>query len=212
MKDYSIIELSDNYLTQGFSGHFGAGIEFSVNKGNYSEKDIRMVIDHIMDYFTQTQTSISDGATFGCGSWLLKFVLNGSYIELHELKEVMNGNNLYAFDLSQTIQFLKGQLLLCSQYKETPNIPKLGQKIAVSKEIYQGSEINGVRYPSPDHMTGWYLTSNSYNGDINTLQVDHLYHLIKARPEITKFLALPNGYRFFMDSLGEDVWYDKEAI
>ena len=87
----------------------------------------------------------------------------------------------------------------------------IGQKVAVSKEVYEGSEVNAVRYNAPGHMTGWYLTSNSFNGDINTLQVDHLYHIINARKDLVKFLALPAGYRFFVNQDKYKVWYDNEV-
>ena len=59
-------------------------------------------------------------------------------------------------------------------------------------------------------MTGWYLTSNSYNGDINTLIVEPIYYLLKERPELAKMLALPSGYRFYLDQLGEDIWLDDD--
>ncbi len=52
------------------------------------------------------------------------------------------------------------------------------------------------------------LALNDYNGDITTLQVDYLYFLIKDRPDLISFLALPGGFRFFKDPEGSDIWRD----
>ncbi len=210
MKNYSIIELEQILVTNGIDQFIDK--EISVNKGDYSINDVKLVIDHILDYIVTEKRELKHLETFGCGSWMIQFVVNGTYIELHELKSIHNNKNVYEFDLSNSIMFLKRQLELCTTHNVTPIIPLIGQKIAVSKEILEGSEINGVRYEAPSHMSGWYLTSNDYNGDVNTLSVIHLYHLLQKRPEIAGFLSLPYGYRFFLDNQGEEVWYDKEVV
>lgn len=207
---YSLIEIDNLIISQGLKGKIDK--EFSIIKKDYQIEDVRLVIDHILEFLTLTKSQINNLETFGCGSWMLQFVFDKTYIELHELKEIKNGKNVYEFGLTDTIKFLRSQLELCALYNVNPVIPRLGQKIAVSKEIYEGSEVNAVRYDSPDHMSGWYLTSNAFNGDVKELLVDHLYYLLKSRPEIAKFLALPSGFRFFKDNLGQDVWYDKDVV
>lgn len=208
MVDYSILEVEGEFVTVGLSSFFGR--EFSISKKGLLKNDARIAVDYILNHFVSEQTKIKDLETFGFGSWLIQFVYEGVYIELHELKDVQNGINYYEFDLSQTIKYYNEQVTLCKEHNVIPVFPLIGQKVPMSKDIYVGSEVNGVRYNDEGHMTGWYLTSNSYNGDISTLSVDHLYHLIKTRPEIVKFLALPPGYRFFHDSLGAEVWKDEE--
>jgi len=208
--DYSFQELGDLYISQGVSKYLDK--EFSISRKNHIHSDVLLLTDYVLDYFVSTKQKIVDGETFGCGSWLLYFKCNSIYIELHELKNISEGKNIYEFDVSLSIKFLKEQTELIKKY-DVPfsNIPLIGQKIAVSEDIYSGSEVNGVRYSAPDHMTGWYLTSNSFNGNVNSLKVDYLYSLLKTRPDLGKFLALPEGYRFFKDHLGEEVWIDVQS-
>lgn len=189
-----------------------AGKEFAVKKNTYPDGYVRAIIDYILHYLQSENKSIANLETFGCGSWLFQFVFNGDYIELHELKDVVSGENKYEFDLTLTINFFKEQADLCNANNIQPDIPRIGQKVAIASEIYDGSEVNGVRYSAPEHMTGWYLTANSYNGDIKSLQVDHLYHVLKARPDLAKFLALPAGFRFYKNGVEEDVWADDAIV
>lgn len=209
MPNYSLVELEDLLITQGVCDLIGK--EFAVKKGNYPKKNIISLVDYILNYLETENKIIKDSETFGYGCWIIQFVYNGMYIELHELKEVVDGINSYEFDLSLTFNFLEEQFNLCLSEGITPNIPKIGQKVAISKEIYDGSEVNGVRYDAPQHMSGWYLTSNSFDGDVNTLIVDYLYHILKERPDIAKFLALPSGYRFYKDGEGHNIWFDPEV-
>ena len=205
--DYLIIELKTKYTTRGVAKLLGK--EFVINKNEYSKDDVNLLVNYILNHFLSTKQKIVDGETFGCGSWLILFKHNSDNIELHELKIINNGENVYEFDVSFSVKFLKEQFELIKTHNiPSYNIPLIGQKIAVSKEIFLGSEVNGVRYSAPDHMTGWYLTSNSYNGDINTLKVDYLFSLLKVRPDLAKFLILPYGFRFYSDNESYDIWFD----
>ena len=208
MISYSLTELNDKIVTSGFNDLIGR--EFCIRKGDYSQSDVRLVTDDIFNYLTVEKRKINDRETYGFGSWMLQFVFNEMYIEVHELKDVVDGENVYGFDLTLSITFFRSQTELCFFKNVSPNIPLIGQKIVISREIYHGAEVNAVRYPSRDHMTGWFLTSNTYNGDINSLLVDHLYHLLKARPELAKFLGLPPGFRFYKDKDEEEIWIDSE--
>lgn len=210
MKTYSLIELEKEFVTQGLTDLTGK--EFSINKKSLLKDDVEIIVNYIVKYVGEETKQIKDLETFGCGSWMIQFVFNGMYIELHELKNVIKGINYYEFDLTQTIGFYKEQLSLCMDNKVEPVIPLIGQKISVSKEIYEGREVNGVRYNAPNHMTGWYLTSNSFDGDINSLVVDHLYHILKERPDLAKYLALPPGYRFYKDEKEEEAWFDESVL
>ncbi|MBF7074579.1 hypothetical protein ISG33_14330 [Glaciecola sp. MH2013] len=43
--------------------------------------------------------------------------------------------------------------------------------VVISDGIYENNgPVEGVRYPSPEHMSGWWLTTELYNGDIKTLK------------------------------------------
>jgi len=57
-------------------------------------------------------------------------------------------------------------------------------------------------------MTGWWLTTDLYDGDIKSMMVVHYYHVVFARQDIVKYLALPYGFRFHYTSGRGDVWFD----
>ncbi|MBO9674159.1 MAG: hypothetical protein J7577_11985 [Sphingobacteriaceae bacterium] len=87
---------------------------------------------------------------------------------------------------------------------------KFGQQIVISKDIFDAQVIDAVRYLPPSHMTGWWLTSESFNGDVLTLETIHYYHLAFKRPDILKYLALPFGFRFHL-STQTNIWFDQEV-
>ena len=74
----------------------------------------------------------------------------------------------------------------------------------------EGQPTEGVRYPSPEHMSGWWLTTDLYDGDVRSLRVEHLYHVTAARPDLLPFLALPFGYRFALGGQ-QRIWFDDAA-
>jgi hypothetical protein len=82
--------------------------------------------------------------------------------------------------------------------------------IVISKGVLEGDPIDAVRYKSPTHMTGWWITTDLYDGDIKSLQTMHYYHLAFKRPDILRYLALPYGYRFNLDNK-VDIWFDPNA-
>lgn len=85
MPNYSLVELEDLLITQGVCDLIGK--EFAVKKGNYPKKNIISLVDYILNYLETENKIIKDSETFGYGCWIIQFVYNGMYIELHELKE-----------------------------------------------------------------------------------------------------------------------------
>ena len=183
MIEYSILELDEIFVTQGLNTLVTK--EFLVNKGNYSINDVRLIIDYIITHLNDSNRVINNNETFSCGSWLIQFIIENEYIKILELEDLdKNGNNIFDFSLSTTIRIYKEQFELCESKGVLPFIPRINQKIAISEDIYSGSEVNAVRYESPNHMSGWYLTSNNYDGEINSLKVDYLFYIIKRRGSI----------------------------
>jgi hypothetical protein len=82
--------------------------------------------------------------------------------------------------------------------------------VVVSDGVLESEPVEAVRYPSPEHMSGWWITTDRYNGDVQSLRTHHLYHLTAARPELAQYLALPYGFRFNL-ARGEDIWFDPEV-
>lgn len=204
---YDILEKEDFFMTEGIESILNK--EFRIKKGNFNESEVQYVIDYILKYVITENKILKDKDTFEFGSWLLQFVSNGDYFEIYELENVLAGKNIYKEGIDIAIEIYRIQSSLVKE-GIAPQIPKFSQKIALTEDIYNGSEINGVRYGAPSHMTGWYLTSNSYKGDIKRLIVDYLYFIINNRFDIVKFLALPTGYRFYKDSEEEGFWFDDQ--
>ena len=97
----------------------------------------------------------------------------------------------------------------CEFYDENFTPVNLNQLVVISNGVLEGERpVEGVRYKSPSHMSGWWLTTDQYNDDINTLKNIHFAHMILKRPDIAVYLALPFGYRFILGHENENVWLD----
>jgi hypothetical protein len=86
-------------------------------------------------------------------------------------------------------------------------LPKPDQLVVISEGVYEGDMVEGVRYPSPKHMSGWWLTTDRYDGNIKSLKTVHFHHITERRPDLSGFLGLPFGYRFF--SGDGHTWFDQ---
>ncbi len=88
-------------------------------------------------------------------------------------------------------------------------LPKCHQMVVISDGVYEGDAVEGVRYPSPQHMSGWWLTTDRYNGDVGSLRTVHFHHIAEHRLDLLEFLKLPIGYRFF--STSGATWFDHKV-
>lgn len=89
------------------------------------------------------------------------------------------------------------------------HLPEPDQLVVISDGVYEGDVVEGVRYPAPEHMSGWWLTTNRYDGDVNSLKTVHFHHIAETRPDLSIFLRLPFGYRFF--SGDGNTWFDQKV-
>ncbi|WP_444542088.1 immunity protein Imm33 domain-containing protein [Chitinimonas arctica] len=115
----------------------------------------------------------------------------------------------FVLGVSSTVSHWRDQHQICQKVDAVFSPPRLDQLVVISDGVYEGDEVEGVRYPSPDHMSGWWLTTDRFNGDTSTLKTVHAHHVSARRPDLAKFLALPFGYRFF--SPQSDVWFDRKV-
>lgn len=100
----------------------------------------------------------------------------------------------------------------CEHYSAQFTPVNLDQLVVISEGVYEGDKpIEGVRYPSPEHMSGWWLTTDKYDGNTNSLKTVHYTHIIEERPEVAIYLALPSGYRFQLGGDDERVWFDEDV-
>ncbi|RTE10920.1 hypothetical protein EJQ19_06420 [Paenibacillus whitsoniae] len=100
----------------------------------------------------------------------------------------------------------------CQKYESTPKFPIFNQMIVISNIVYEGLAVDAVRYLSPEHMSGWWLTTDLYDDNVESLMTVHYHHVAFIRPELIKYFALPYGYRFNITGKEQDVWFDENAI
>ncbi len=112
--------------------------------------------------------------------------------------------------VDNAISVIGEQSEICKQYSSAPVFPTFGQKLAISKGIYDGMPVDAVRYASPSHMTGWYLTTDLYDGDVKTMEVVYYHDVVFKRPDLRPYLALPPGFRFNASD-DVDIWFDESV-
>lgn len=171
--------------------------EIRVIKGYFEELEYIEVIKYLIDYVVDNKPTILDNQSIGYYSWYLQFKNDSKYYNLYEITD--NGENLNeGCDLA--ISIIKNQSEICFQHELIPLFPNFNQQVVISKGVYEGKDIEGIRYDSPEHMTGWWLITDDYDDNIESLKTVHYYHVAFTRPDILKYLAIPFGYRFLMEN------------
>ena len=108
-------------------------------------------------------------------------------------------------------QVLDVQKECCQHYGVAPAPVDEEQLVVISDGVYEGLPIEGIRYPAPQHMSGWWLTTEQYDGNTENLKTVHFSHIIEIRPEVAIYMALPSGYRFQLGGKEEHVWFDESV-
>jgi hypothetical protein len=165
-------------------------------------------LNHVADYLTNSGRKLRPGETMAYGYWITRFQDAGpNLLEVWEYcetaKEFVKGGSL-------TLRFWKDQHALCKKYGGDFQPPTPDKLTVISKGVLEGLPVQGVRYPSPEHMSGWWITTDQYDGNIDSLMHEHTYHVTAHRPELAKYLALPFGFRFDLSSF-EDIWFDEKV-
>ena len=111
--------------------------------------------------------------------------------------------------LEKTGEYILSQKACCNHYGVEFHVCNEEQLIVVSEGVVDEKlEVEGVRYPSPNHMSGWWITTDLYDGNTDSLKTIHASHLFEARPDLAPYLGLPYGYRFLLGGESEHVWFD----
>lgn len=106
------------------------------------------------------------------------------------------------------------QLELCQRFGVEP-LPAPGdRKAGVSRSVWNGVRpLNGLRHPPDFGTTGWFIwAGDTLSEEPNFFEPVHVSHLVKIRPEIVPYLALPPGWRFLIAGMYEDVWEDSSFL
>lgn len=177
--------------------------------GEETERRGEALLRYVADYVAGGGKPIRSSETMLYGYWLIKFVGDeSSFLDIWE------------YDATAT-QFREGAELALKYWREQHDVcarasanfapPRPDQLVVVSDGVLEGDAIKAVRYPSPEHMSGWWMVTDRYNGDVNSMRQEHMYHLTARRPDLAPYIALPFGYRFDL-TRHEDVWLDEEVL
>ena len=163
------------------------------------------LLRHVVNYVEHEHAVIQADEQVGYGYWSVTFRAGaGGFLDAWEYDAAASTLTAGA---SRAVLYWYEQHTVCGQANAAFSPPRPDQMAAVSLGVMEGDDLEGVRYPSPPHMSGWWLTTDRYDGDIRSLNVQHLYHVTAARPDIVRYLALPAGYRFSTLEASA-VWYD----
>lgn len=194
-KGIEINVINNTYLeTKGL--HFYLGKEIRVAIGDHQPENYVDVIKYIIDYIVDSKPIISENQNIGYYSWLLQFRLDED--NCYDLYEASSDGSGFYKGCDTAISVVRQQSEICWEQNLIPLFPNFNQSVVISDDVYEGKDIEGIRYDSPQDETGWYLITDDYNGDIKSLKMVHFYHIAFARPDIMKYLAIPPGYRFLM--------------
>lgn len=161
---------------------------------------------YVLAYLRQQGAHLRPSQTMSYGYWLVKFQPAGD--GALEAWEYGGAGDDFVPGVTRALIYWRDQQDMCARFDAPFTPPRLDQMAAVSAGVVKGAPVEGVRYPSPAHMSGWWLTTDRYDGNVKSLRVEHLYHVTAARPELARYLALPYGFRFALTDR-EYVWFDE---
>ncbi len=170
--------------------------------------EVESYLHYVLSYMTDHNARIQPGETLAYGYWLTKFELGDDRF-LHAWEYNAEATD-FVPALTLTLTYWRDQHEICERFGAHFLPPRPDQLAVISEGVLEGDPLQGVRYPSPDHMSGWWLTTDRYNGDIKSLRREHLYHVTAARPDLARYVALPYGFRFDL-AHEEDIWFDKDV-
>jgi hypothetical protein len=204
-----VVQSPNHLCTDGLRSLIGHEIKVVIKE--WPVQSYWNVLAYLAEYIVEHRASIQNEQTIAYHSWMLRFTLDiESNLNLYEIAS--NGEG-FAEGVDYAIKVINEQIEVCKEFNASPIFPIFTQKIVISEGVYEGLTTEAVRYPSPDHMTGWWLSTELYNGDTKSLNPVHYYHIAFKRPDILKYLALPFGYRFIINQEQEkDVWFDSKVV
>jgi hypothetical protein len=157
---------------------------------------VQAVLKYIFDYQINCKAKILPDQTMNLDYWLIKFIETDGFLDLWEYNET---GTEFVPGIELTLRYWISQTEMCRRVQANYNPPIAGKYVVVTDGVFEGKvPVIGMRYPAPDHMTGWWFCTGEKRVDefsLNEWKVYHAYHLTSARPELAAFLALPAGYR-----------------
>ncbi|QQS42321.1 MAG: hypothetical protein IPM63_05090 [Acidobacteriota bacterium] len=93
-------------------------------------------------------------------------------------------------------------------------IPEPWSKLGLAMRTLGLEPINGLRHPPEGDSNGWYVwCGDTFSEEDDFFEPLHIEHIDDYLPSVRKYLDLPPGWRFQIDSEGyEDVWFDGSLV
>jgi len=151
-------------------------------------------LEFVSRYLLMENVFLKSGETFPYGYWLTKFILAEDGF-LHAFEYTKDATE-FVPGISLTLRYWIDQHKICDDLQTTFAPIRPDRKVVISEGVLEGDDVEGVRYPSPQHMSGWWMTTDRYDGNIKSLKILHLYHVTSVRPDLARYIALPYGFRF----------------
>ena len=207
LNDVSFLQEGQTLRTQGLLRHGQAELRVVVPEPQQMGAH-REILEYIIRYLETTGARITPGQTFVLGFWLLR--LEAAADGVLDLWEVDEKWQTFRPGIATAFSFWCTQLDVCHQFQARFSPPLADNLVVVSEGVLEGVRpVEGVRYPSKSPMSGWWLTTDLYDGNVESLRTVHAHHLCESLRELAWFFALPFGYRFRLTAEGEDVWFDE---
>jgi hypothetical protein len=177
--------------------------------GEETERGGEALLQYVADYIAGGGKPIRSAETILYGYWLLKFIgVESRFLSIWEYAATVTE---FSEGAELALKYWREQHDLCERASADFAPPRPDQLVVISQGVLEGDAIKAVRYPSPEHMSGWWMVTERYNGDVNSMHREHMYHLTARRPDLAPYIALPFGYRFDL-TRHEDVWFDEEVL
>jgi hypothetical protein len=200
------VKRNSGLVTQGLAAR--GQLELAIDPDPSLVDESRQLLRYILDYIETSDAVINPGETLGYGYWLIKFVAGDDrFLHIHEYNSEATD---FVPGAALTVSYWRDQHRICEKFGGEFMPPRPDKLVVISDGVMEGDAVQGVRYPSPDHMSGWWITTDRYDGNIRSLKREHLYHVTAARPDLAQYVALPYGFRFDL-SQGQDVWFDPKV-
>ncbi|MGZ3182659.1 MAG: immunity protein Imm33 domain-containing protein [Telluria sp.] len=181
--------------TRGLRRSSGREISATISDRTFRNECLRFL--HFVADYMRTNRPINPEETLGYGYWITKAMAEGD--DLLSFWEYDDEAVTFVPGITLTLRYWRDQHLVCDQAVSVFSPPRVDQLVVVSDGVLEGEPVQGVRYPSPEHMSGWWITTDRYNGDVATLKTLHAYHLTATRPDLARYLGLAYGFRFYSE-------------
>jgi len=150
---------------------------------------------YVAGYVEDQSVTLKKGETLPYGYWLTRF--EEAAARRLEVWEYNPDATEFVRGATLTLTYWRDQHEVCRRFAAGAfEPPRPDRLVVVSEGVFEGQAVQGVRYSSPEHMSGWWITTDRYDGNVKSLKQEHLYHLTARRPDLAPYIPLPWGFRF----------------